>query len=180
MKRTNEQIITEYLVINCQLGDEKALEALLRLWYPKLLAYANSRISDRSKAEDAVQLSFEALTKSISKISDPRSFPKWIYSILQRKCTDLMREHYRQEKLTSTLSEQQQTEHYDVESDEDQGALNDLVKCLSPEHYQLVYLHYLEGLTMTEIAEVIRVPVGTIKSRLYKAREQLAIRLNGE
>ncbi|MFT5840335.1 MAG: DNA-directed RNA polymerase specialized sigma24 family protein [Flavobacteriales bacterium] len=63
-------------MVNCQLGDAEALQQLIKIRYPKLLCYAYSQIGCPHKAQDAVQNTFEVVSKSIGRLKDPATFAK--------------------------------------------------------------------------------------------------------
>jgi RNA polymerase sigma-70 factor (ECF subfamily) len=181
MKRNSEQVLTEWLVVNCQLGDAEALQQLTKIWYPKLLRYAYRQLGDQQRAQDAVQNTFEVVSKTIGRIKDPASFVKWIYQILQNKSVDIIRQKQRQEKLCNEYVQfqeindaEQHTSLGESESFEFEQMLNDL----QPELYQLVHLHYLEGFSMVEIGDLFAIPAGTVKSRLHQARKLIQINLD--
>jgi DNA-directed RNA polymerase specialized sigma24 family protein len=81
MKRNNQHILSEWLVVNCQLGCADALQQLMKIWYPKLLRYASRELGDEQKAQDAVQNTFDVVSKTIRKLKDLGSFIKWLYQI---------------------------------------------------------------------------------------------------
>jgi RNA polymerase sigma-70 factor (ECF subfamily) len=171
MKRNSEHILTEWLVVNCQLGDSDALQQLMKIWYPKLLRYAQRQLGDQQKAQDAVQNTFEVVAKSIRTIKDPGSFAKWVYQTLQNKGVDIIRQKQRQDRLCNEYI-QFQAVHGSEQADLDEDAeFEQMLNGLQPELYQLVHLHYLEGFSMLEISELLAVPAGTIKSRLHQARK---------
>jgi RNA polymerase sigma-70 factor (ECF subfamily) len=173
MKRNSEYILTQWLVVNCQLGDAEALQQLIKIWYPKLLRYAYRQLGDQQKAQDAVQTTFEVVSKSIRRIKDPASFAKWVYQILQNKSVDIIRQKQRQDKLSNEYAHFQET-HADEQQMLGDGSENfefePILNNLEPQLYQLVHLHYLEGFSMIEISDLLSIPAGTIKSRLHQAR----------
>jgi len=172
MIRNSQHILTEYLVINCQLGDADAFEQLLTIWYPKLLRYAQRQLGDAQKAQDAVQVTLEVVCKTIGQLKDPAAFAKWVYQVLQGKSVDLIRSKQRQDKLNAEYTHFQQTiDHVNNVGIEENSAFSNLLEGLPTEVYQLVHLHYLEGFNMQEISELLSVPAGTIKSRLHHARQ---------
>ena len=172
MNRNSEHILTQWLVINCQLGDAEALQQLFTIWYPKLLRYAEHQLGDPHKAQDALQMTLETVSKNIGQVKDPAAFANWVYQILQRKSVDLIRSKQRQDKLCAHYSQFQATiQHTSDESHDQNTEFSNLLKGLPAEVYQLVHLHYLEGFNMQEISELLAVPVGTIKSRLHHARQ---------
>jgi RNA polymerase sigma-70 factor (ECF subfamily) len=174
MKRNSEHILTEWLVVNCQLGDAEALQQLMKIWYPKLLSYACRQLGDQQKAQDAVQSTFEVVSKSIRKIKDPGSFAKWVYQILQNKGVDIIRQKQRQDRLSNDYIQFHEV-HLAEQTNLDDGSedfyFENMLSGLEPQFYQLVHLHYLEGFSMLEISDLLAIPAGTIKSRLHQARK---------
>lgn len=176
MKRNSEHILTEWLVVNCQLGDADALQQLMKIWYPKLLRYAYRQLGDQQKAQDAVQNTFEVVSKTIRKIKDPGSFAKWVYQILHNKGVDLIRQKQRQDRLCDEYIQCQDVHAGELSTLHD-GAedfyFEQMLSGLQPQLYQLVHLHYLEGFSMLEISDLLAIPPGTVKSRLHQARKQI-------
>jgi RNA polymerase sigma-70 factor (ECF subfamily) len=56
----------------------------MKIWYPKLLRYAFRQLGDEQRAQDAVQNTFEVVSKTIRKLKDPGSFAKWVYQIITK------------------------------------------------------------------------------------------------
>jgi RNA polymerase sigma factor (sigma-70 family) len=181
MKRNSEHILTEWLVVNCQLGDADALQQLMKIWYPKLLRYAYRQLGDQQKAQDAVQNTFEVVAKTIRNIKAPGSFAKWVYQILHNKSVDIIRQKQRQDRLCHEYVQFQDV-HAAEQSVLDDVAENvefeQMLNGLQPQLYQLVHLHYLEGFSMLEISDLLAIPTGTIKSRLHQARKLIQTNLS--
>jgi len=174
MKRNSEHILTEWLVVNCQLGDAEALQQLMKIWYPKLLRYAYRQLGDQQKAQDAVQITLEVVSKTIRRIKDPASFAKWVYQILQNKSVDILRQKQRQDKIYNEYTQYQgihNAVHHRVDKESDGFEFEQMLSGLEPHLYQLVHLHYLEGFSMLEISDLLAIPAGTVKSRLHQARK---------
>lgn len=182
MKRSSEQIFTEWLVINCQMGDVVAMQKLLKIWYPKLLRYAFRQIGEQQKSEDAVQNALEIMTNKLSKLTDSAAFPKWIYQILHHKCVDIIRQNQRQKNIVNSYQEfvESENEYLLNSKNEDGLCFDDMVKNLPNKIYQLVHLYYLEGLSVVEIQQVLDIPLGTVKSRLHHARNLIRHNLTGD
>ena len=167
MPRDSEQILTEWLVLHAQSGSAAALEQLLKLWYPKLLRYASGQTRDRDAAKDAVQETLLAAAKRLRRLDDPAAFPKWLHRILERRLVDHLRAQMRQRRSDGVAADA-------VASEPGPGTpLEDALASVAAESRQVVHLHYLVGLSIKEIASVIEVPEGTVKSRLHSARAQL-------
>ena len=160
--------------MNCQLGNSDALQQLMKIWYPKLLRYAFRQLGDEQRAQDAVQNTFEVVSKTIRKLKDPGSFAKWVYQILQNKGVDIIRQKQRQDMLCDEFMQFQDV-HAAGQPRLDDGPedfyFEQMLSGLEPQLYQLVHLHYLEGFSMLEISDLLTIPTGTIKSRLHQARK---------
>ncbi|MEP1384333.1 MAG: RNA polymerase sigma factor [Paraglaciecola sp.] len=182
MKRSSEQILTEWLVINCQMGDVIAMQKLLKIWYPKLLRYAFRQIGDQQKSEDAVQNALETMSAKLNKLKDSAAFPKWIYQILHHKCVDIIRQNQRQKNIVNSYQEfvYSENEYLLNSKTEDNLCFDEMVNHLPTEIYQLVHLYYLEGLSVVEIQQVLDIPLGTVKSRLHHARKLIRNNLTGD
>jgi RNA polymerase sigma-70 factor (ECF subfamily) len=168
MPRDSEQILTEWLVLQAQSGSADALEQLLKLWYPKLLRYAAGQARGQDAAKDVVQETLLSAARRIRRIQDPAAFPSWLYRILQRRIADHLRIQIRQQRADAA------GDTYSDEAEPGPGTpLQDALASLAAESYQVVHLRYLIGLSVKEIAAIIEVPEGTVKSRLYTARAQL-------
>lgn len=174
MQRNSDQILTEWLVLSAQGGNAEALDQLLRIWYPKLLRYASHQVQNSEAAKDVVQEALMTVAKRIAKLDDPAAFPKWTYQILQRRGVDYLRKEIRSRRNSaaggSLNGEIDDKSTINLDS---QIMLNKALADLSPDRYQIVHLRYLIGLDLKEIAAVIGIPTGTVKSRLHSARTQL-------
>ncbi len=169
MKRSSQQILDEWLVTCSQSGDKQALNRLLQRWRPRLLAYAHRQLGDVEAAKDVVQETLLAVTKEIRKLKDVATFPKWCYQILHRRGCDWIAKKQRQRRNDDVLILES------VEQDEPgfDPVLQKALNTLDTDHYQTLRLFYLEEFSLVEIAEIIRVPVGTVKSRLFNGRLKL-------
>jgi RNA polymerase sigma-70 factor (ECF subfamily) len=168
MPRDSEQILTEWLVLHAQSGNADALEQLLKLWYPKLLRCAAHRTRSLDAAKDVVQETLLAAATRIQRLDDPAAFPKWLYRILERRSADHVRAQIRWRRDATVGSEEPGAAEPGQAT-----TVKDAVASLAEDSYQVVHLHYLIGLSIKEIASLIDVPEGTVKSRLHSARAQL-------
>lgn len=124
-----------------------------------------SMLSNQEDCADAVQ---ESLTRAWQKrdtLRSPRAFRSWLIQILSNVCKDMLRKRQRQRWVPL---EEEALEA--MAGDTGGFALLDTLQMLSPEHRTTVILHYLEGYRVRDIARMMDTPVGTVKSRLMKAR----------
>lgn len=164
--KSSEHIIDELLVLRSQDGDRQAFEELVARWQERLWRHARLLTGDQDAAWDALQETWLAIVKGLKRLNDPAAFPKWAYKIVNDRCVDWIRRQQRQRKFEDQPPE-------DHRPDDLQGSLRLAMEHLPVEQRALISLHYAEGYGMAEIAEILGIPEGTVKSRLFAAREQL-------
>jgi RNA polymerase sigma-70 factor (ECF subfamily) len=174
MRRNSDQILTEWLVLQAQSRNSRALDQLLKMWYPILMRYATHQLGSEDAAKDVVQETLLSTTKSLRKIKDPAAFPKWVYQILQNRSADYLRKEIR---IRRHKSEDQNVQSAHSTDDGDKLdhkiSLHNALRKLNNDNYQVVHLYYLAGFSLRDIASLIGIPQGTVKSRLFSARNQL-------
>ena len=166
---------SEWLVLRCQQNDESALHPLLTMWQGRYLSYASQRLGDKEAALDAVQEALLAICRNLHRLSDPASFPRWSFTILERRCVDWQRKRVR-ERQVFTDHDGRSEEWTGVDSRAATDARLDsqrLLESLPAELRALVRLYYLEEFSIGDIAAVLQLAPGTVKSRLYYARKQM-------
>jgi RNA polymerase sigma-70 factor (ECF subfamily) len=177
MTRTQEDIQDELLVLQCQSGDGDALKALIVRWQPKLVGLAWRLTAQREAAQDIVQDSWMAIVRGLKRLDDPARFRTWAYRIVKNKCMDWMRRRAVERKASKELQDaallQSAETEGDSQSDRDIRLLRHAMSQLPQEQRAMLSLHYLDGMSVKEIGRVLDVPAGTVKSRLYHARNRL-------
>jgi RNA polymerase sigma factor (sigma-70 family) len=174
----------ELLVLRSQDGDSNALDELVDRWQARFFRHACRLTASPDSARDAVQEAWIAIVRGLRKLDDPARFGPWAYRILSNKCVDWVRKQSRNRKLDQNLVEQQRPEDAMVEQEpelnEARQTVVDALRGLSPAQQGLLALFYQDGFGVTEIAEILEVPVGTVKSRLFHSRNALKKALEGE
>jgi RNA polymerase sigma-70 factor (ECF subfamily) len=174
MRKSRAQIYDELLVIKCQQGDREALDELVGRWQERLWHYAYRVTGSESAAWDIVQEAWHGIIKGIRKLNDVSVFPRWAFRILNNKCTDWLRKQRRQQQLNSELTKQTQSESDKKQNgNEETESLRAAVEKLPPDRRALLTLRYHEGFDIGQIAEILRVPEGTVKSRLHRTVNEL-------
>lgn len=170
-----QTVLNEYLVIRSQEGDVDALQKLLKHWKPRLYGYALGRLRQADAADDVTQESLLAISKGIRRLTDPAAFPKWAYQILIRRCADWQRKEMRwRERHTSGLvAASDQAVVSSTEESHDSEELQNAIAQLQPQLSDVVRLYYFESFSVEDIGTLLKLPPGTIKSRLYYARKKL-------
>lgn len=177
MRRTEEDIEDELLVLRCQGGDEAALRDLVARWQPRLARVARQLTGDREAARDVLQDAWLAIARGIKRLDDPARFRTWAYRILTNRCTDWVRRRMVRRRFVEAQKQASVDAGAETTSGADldgaSGGVRAALAALPDEQRSVVVLHYSVGMGIREIARVLGVPSGTVKSRLFHARERL-------
>jgi RNA polymerase sigma-70 factor (ECF subfamily) len=172
---TPERALDEYLVALSQAGSSEALDGLARRWTPRLLRYAARVLGGSDSAEaarDVVQETWIGAIRGLRGLRDPAQFPAWIYGIATRKCADAIRANIRRRRRDAQAAAESPRTVENLTSDQHID-LATAIRGLPPIHRAVVHLFYREEMSVEEIASVLGIPAGTIKSRLHHARDAL-------
>ncbi len=177
MTRTHEDIQDELLVLRCQEGDSAALEALIARWQPRFGRLAWRLTGQREAARDIVQDVWLAIVRGLRRLDDPALFRTWAYRIVKNKCTDWIRrravERTASKGLKDAAASVPGASSNETDSAGEVAQMRDALGNLPDEQRAILSLHYLDDMSLVEITRVLGVPVGTVKSRLYHARNRL-------
>ena len=166
-----QRAYSEWLVLRCQQGDSAAFKELVAQWDQRLLLYGIRRLEDPEAARDATQECLLAVSKGLGKLNDPGAFPKWLFQIMERRCADSLRKKIRDREVIAESATAPELGKED--NVENEVSVANLLKGYDPAVQLVLQLHYRDGFTINEIAEIINVPPGTVKSRLFYARKSL-------
>ena len=180
MERNPDHIFDELLVIKCQENDQQAFTLLWKRWQPRVLKWSFDFIKDSEVAMEIAQESWVSIYKGINRLQDPKLFRFWAYKIVQRRSADWIRKEQRKRASLQEVSHQpvenEQQKPLDPEQDQ-VGQMLMGIKQLPDEHQRILKLFYLEKMPIKALAKLLDLPLGTVKSRLYYAREQLRKKL---
>jgi len=165
--RSVEQLVDEILVMDCQSGSAKAMEMLVCRWQKRLWKYAHNMTGDAEAAWDITQESWLGIIKGLRKLQDPASFKAWAYRITTNKSIDWIKKKSVVRKVG--LDEVQKHQH----NDENDAGLKELLEKLDIRKRAVLNLYYFEQLSVPEISTALKIPKGTVKSRLHNARIEL-------
>ncbi|MEL6876923.1 MAG: sigma-70 family RNA polymerase sigma factor [Pseudomonadota bacterium] len=168
-------LFDQYLVVLAQSGDREAGERLARRWHPRLARAARRYVGDAHAAEGLAQECWLAIARGIQGLRDPARFAPWAFGILRRKGADEIASNMRQR---TAFADVEAPERAIEAAQEDKAAIAQAFARLAPDQRFAAHLHFVEGLTLREIAEAADIPLGTAKSRLFHARRQLKAALN--
>lgn len=158
------------LVLRAQTGDRDALDRLLRTCQGPLHRYIASVVGDASAADDVTQECLFRIARKLRWLSEPALFRAWAFRIASREAQRWLSRRRIFDPLDDAAD-------VSIEADALKGleleALRDAVATLSPASRAVMSLHYFEDMTLNEIADVLEIPLGTVKSRLGYGIRQL-------
>jgi len=175
MTDQSEQIVDELLVMECQDGSVQALDRLVRRWQKRLWHYACRLTGDPEAAWEVMQESWLSVLRGLRRLDDPARFRPWVYRIVTRRADDWIAGRAKARCRRAEMSQTERT--YEHRQDpEEADELRRLLSGLPEQSRTALTLHYLEDLPVAEIASVLGIPEGTVKSRLHTARAELKAR----
>jgi RNA polymerase sigma-70 factor (ECF subfamily) len=161
-------------------GDMAAFEVLYRRYERCLFGFIVRQLGNRSEAEDVFHEAFMSVLESRRQQRELRSFKAWIFEVARNLCLNRVRSRKRAERAFETEARSPASEPHPesiLAAREAPAALERAVKKL-PEALGQLYDLRAAGLSYDEIAEVLRVPLGTVKSRMHemvsRLREEIA------
>jgi RNA polymerase sigma-70 factor (ECF subfamily) len=157
-------------------GDHGAFAILMRKHEDRVFAVCLRIMGNRSAALDAAQETFLTLYRKANQYQATAAVGTWLYRIAVNTCYDLLRKERRRpsEAMPSYLDPADARAGDAYTSVELRPSVEAALATLSPDFRAVVVLSDIEGMSLPEVANALDVPVGTVKSRLFRARRQLA------
>jgi RNA polymerase sigma-70 factor (ECF subfamily) len=163
----------ELLVVRCQLGERAAFHDLVRRWSGPLHRYALTLSDDPELAGDLTQEVWLRAVQGMGRLRDAAQFRPWLFGIAHRTFMDRLRARYAM-PVDSGVDLDALSAADDSGADEDlDRALTLGLASLPIVEREVLTLFYLEELSLADIAAALGIPVGTVKSRLFRARALL-------
>ncbi len=159
-------------------GDEGAFEKLFRGYAPRIFRFALGYLNDRAHAEEVVQETMIAVWKNAKHYREQSQVSSWILGIARNKALDRARARGRvpkefvRERLdhqASARATPEQVIQQEIQTERVRAALEKL----SPEHREVMMLAFYNDLSYPKIAQMLNCPEGTVKSRMYYAKDRL-------
>ena len=169
-------------------GDPRAFNELVRRYDQRLLNFVYRTIGDRERSQDLVQETFVRVYRHLHRFDQTKKFSTWIYTIASNLAKNELRNRSRNPLvLFQTLKKNWDADHRPLEWEDTQYKPDDLFRkrhlrakveeavSQLPEHHRVVFvLREMEGKTYEEIADITGCNLGTVKSRLNRARNNFA------
>jgi RNA polymerase sigma-70 factor (ECF subfamily) len=160
------------LVEQAQRGDREAFTRLAFELSDRLFAVAHRILRDFDSAGDALQVTLLRIWRDLPTLRDPSLVEAWAYRVVVRACHDELRKLRRQAPALHLLAVDGAEEDPAI-SIADREQLDRAFQTLTTEQRAAIVLQYYRDLTLSEIADVLQVPIGTVRSRLHYAKRAL-------
>lgn len=171
----------EWIAVRCQLGERAAFDELIQRWHGPIWQYVR-RLSDDDAAHDIAQEIWLRVLRGIGRLRDPTKLRAWLFGIAHRTWIDTLRKKYA--VVVADLDEADRHEIPDPmaaeELEQELIAMERELSRLPPIEREALTLFYLRELSLHEIAQALDIPIGTVKSRLHRARRMLRRELIGK
>lgn len=171
------------IIKKCKKGDRDAFDELVKMYQNKVVNIAYGMLSDSDDALDAAQEVFIKVYRGLDSFQEKSSFSTWIYRITSNVCADILRKRQRSivavsinqsedEKVMEIKDDAPTPEEYS-ELSERQAAVREALADIKDEYREIITFFDIEGLSYEKISDILKIPVGTVKSRLNRARAAL-------
>ena len=164
-------------------GREDGFEELVRRYQRPITGYVYRMLNNYDASLDVTQEVFIKVYNSLEKYSSEYKFSTWLYRIAHNAAIDWMRRNsVNQQSLEAEnddgtyqlqIESPRPTPEQDRERSEWRTEIDSVVKCLPTVYRELILLRHSQDLSYDEIAEVTNLPLGTVKNRLFRAREMM-------
>ena len=175
------------LIKKCKRGDRDAFNELVTEYQSRVINIAYGMLSDRDDALDAAQEVFLRVYRSIGDFQEKSSFTTWLYRITSNVCADALRKRQKNGKVISinqggeddgsetvmNIRDNAPTPEERVEITEQHIAVREAMTQIKDEYREVLTLFDVQGMSYKAISEILKVPEGTVKSRLNRARISL-------
>lgn len=181
VKPKYQEMTDESLMIAISKGDQRAFDQIYARYSGPLLGYFIRLLwKDREKAEDFVHDIFAKIIKKPELFDPTRSFKTWIYSVANNMCKNEYKKQEVRKNTSNGLDESYGVKDHnanvfsEVFDNQFKGEFEKSLEDLDVKHSEVFKLRHIEGLSIKEIAEILEISDGTVKSRLFYATKYLA------
>lgn len=171
------------LILSALKGKEGSFEELVVRYQRPMVGYVYRMLGDYDSALDVVQETFIKVYSSLDKYSSEYKFSTWLYRIAHNAAIDHIRRnsHISQSLETESdgatyqlqIESQAPSPEQDQEQREWRAEIESVIRCLPASYRELIILRHSRDLSYEEMVEVTGLPLGTVKNRLFRAREMM-------
>jgi RNA polymerase sigma factor (sigma-70 family) len=154
------------MILRAQRGDRDAIAEMVRLWQPRLWRMALAKLGDEEAAWDTTQDAWLSILRGFPRLRRPETFGGWAMKIVANASANRLRRDRRLSGVIQALKDKARR----TSSPSDSHLDYQLLSTLPEPQFQVLIMYYWERMSVSQIAETLDVPGGTVKSRLYHAR----------
>jgi len=157
-----------------KLGDPEAINWLVRTWTPRIYRYVYRMLSTEEDAKDLTQEILTKTLKTLHRFDQSRPFAPWIYRIARNACIDLQRKRRPiSEAPIETIPDPSGTPYDRALASEDTARIREALDTIPAKYKEILILYHFEHMKYEQISQLLRVPMGTVMNRLFRARKLL-------
>ena len=184
-----ERSVDQMLVTRVQKGDKSAFDLLVRKYQHKVAKLVSRYVRDRREVEDVTQEAMIKAYRAIGGFRGESAFYTWLYRIAVNTAKNYLESQGRRPPSSDVEIEgaelaesggelrDQATPEHQMLTDEIAATVQRVIETLPPDLRTAVTLREIDGLSYEEIAEVMDCPIGTVRSRIFRAREAIDLEL---
>lgn len=176
----NEQIRYEWMALRCQAHEPGAFGDLVAVMERPLLYYASSLLGNPDLVLDVLQDAWIRIFRDMRKLRDPGALKPWLYTIVHGIAVDHIRKDRSREEAEKLHYEDFNEAEEPTFAEVDGAALHRALGEIDVKHREVLVLHFLEDMSMAEIAGVVGCAEGTVKSRIHYAKWAMKEILKGD
>ena len=168
-----DRLADELLVVRCQLGEPEAFDTLIGRWHRPLWTYIRRMTGRDEDAQDILQDVWLRVIRGIPRLRDGTRLRGWLFGITRRVLMDRLRRQYAAPAYEVLDDDHGQVLFDPIDREPDFVALEAALEGMPFGEREVLTLFYLRDLSLNDMAETLGIPVGTVKSRLFRARQTL-------
>lgn len=173
MSHNKDKILDELLIMQICEGNAKSLTLFVKRWQVKLVWFSFQVIHDKEEAQDIVQESWQGIIKGLQNLKEVRNYKSWMYRVIRNKSIDRIRKLQRERSAMEGLKLEGIQNEGSSNTEENTDIVLKVLQTLTNDLKEVLQLFYLERQSVEDIVVILGIPSGTVKSRLFRAREQM-------
>lgn len=177
MSDSVERLYEQVLLLRCQAGDEIAFVEIVTHYDVRLRYYLRKLHRESQSVDDLLQDVWLDVHRGLPKLKDLAAFRAWIYRIARDRAFRTLRKREIVTALPENFELRDESEDNSAFTAEDAVGIHAALDKLPPDQREVLVLRYLEEMPYEEIARVVNLPLGTVRSRLHYAKRALRAEL---
>lgn len=167
------------LIHKAKEGNIDAFSEIIDRFKGNVYRQAFGMVNDPSEAQDIAQEAFIKAYYSLNKLKSEYAFFSWLTQIVSHLCYDRLQKRMKEKKLADCWQKEETSSQW-MEKVQLRLTIQEAMAKLSPEHREVIMLRDVQGFSYDEIGDILKIPVGTVKSRIHLARLELRNELSTE